>query len=205
MQPRYDDGDDSIDNAIPLCFECHAEVHAYNPNHPRGRKFQPSELRKHKEQWLALCKERPEILVAPMRPADVGPLQSLIDELGYNLVALSTVDEQASLFGEAPVIHVGAPFVDEQFRRAISAGALSVIDEELRELIMSAYAHMAIVNRHQNWTGSGDPFENTRHAATVHNAGARAGKLIVLALGRLLVFLGSESTDPDASDDSPTE
>src|SRR5580765_7384825 len=48
MLPRAQGGPDDIDNAIPLCFECHAEVHAYNDKHPRGRKFKPSELRLHK-------------------------------------------------------------------------------------------------------------------------------------------------------------
>jgi hypothetical protein len=53
--------DDSIDNAIPLCFECHAEVQMYNDSHPRGRKFRPDELRAHKRQWLQLCKEQPAL------------------------------------------------------------------------------------------------------------------------------------------------
>jgi hypothetical protein len=37
------DADESgdISNAIALCFECHAEVHHYNPSHPKGRKFRP--------------------------------------------------------------------------------------------------------------------------------------------------------------------
>lgn len=37
--PTEDGGDDSIENAIPVCFECHAEIHSYNDSHPRGRKF----------------------------------------------------------------------------------------------------------------------------------------------------------------------
>jgi hypothetical protein len=40
---------DKIENAIPVCFECHAEIHSYNDKHPRGRKFTPDELRHHKE------------------------------------------------------------------------------------------------------------------------------------------------------------
>ena len=34
-----DGGDDSADNCIPLCFNCHAEVKAYNPSHPKGRRY----------------------------------------------------------------------------------------------------------------------------------------------------------------------
>jgi hypothetical protein len=49
-QPK-NGGDDSLENCIPLCFDCHAEVGAYNPNHPKGRKFSESELKSHRKQW----------------------------------------------------------------------------------------------------------------------------------------------------------
>jgi len=84
IQPIEDGGDDSIENAIPLCFECHAEVQLYNDKHPRGRKFRPAELREHKEQWLRICSESPGALLMPQRPYDVGPVQALIDELVFN-------------------------------------------------------------------------------------------------------------------------
>lgn len=32
-----DEGDNSVDNCILLCFNCHAEVKSYNPKHPKGR------------------------------------------------------------------------------------------------------------------------------------------------------------------------
>jgi hypothetical protein len=73
MIPEGDGGTDDIGNAIPVCFECHAEIHSYNDKHSRGRKFLPEELRAHKEQWLVTCSERPEILVAASRSHDVGP------------------------------------------------------------------------------------------------------------------------------------
>ena len=41
IEPKEQGGDDSIENAIPVCFECHAEIHSYNDKHPRGRKFLP--------------------------------------------------------------------------------------------------------------------------------------------------------------------
>ncbi len=53
--PKSEGGQDTIENAIALCFDCHAEVGAYNAKHPKGRKFSPEELSKHKEQWLKLC------------------------------------------------------------------------------------------------------------------------------------------------------
>ncbi len=54
--PRADNGPDDIDNAIAVCFECHAEIHLYNDRHPRGREFRPEELRRHRDQWLEVCR-----------------------------------------------------------------------------------------------------------------------------------------------------
>ena len=41
-----------MDNAIVLCFECHTSAGHYNPKHPMGTKFSPSELRKHRDTWF---------------------------------------------------------------------------------------------------------------------------------------------------------
>lgn len=59
IKPCSEDGEDSEENGIPLCFDCHAEVLAYNPQHPKGRRFTAAELRKHKEQWFAICRSAP--------------------------------------------------------------------------------------------------------------------------------------------------
>ena len=60
MLPLSEGGNDSIDNAIAVCFECHAEIHTYNDSHPRGRTYRPEELRIHRDQWITLCRERPD-------------------------------------------------------------------------------------------------------------------------------------------------
>jgi len=49
------DGGNNEDNGIPLCFDCHSDVRAYDSSHPIGRKYTYSELKKHKDQWFALC------------------------------------------------------------------------------------------------------------------------------------------------------
>jgi len=48
-----DGGEDTVDNCIPLCLNCHAEVKAYNPHHPKGRKFTEAELRGHRDKCYA--------------------------------------------------------------------------------------------------------------------------------------------------------
>jgi hypothetical protein len=51
IKQKADGGEDSYENAIPLCFDCHAEVGAYNPKHPKGRKYTESELKSHRDKW----------------------------------------------------------------------------------------------------------------------------------------------------------
>lgn len=45
-----DGGDDSADNCIPLCLDCHAEVKSYNPKHPKGRRYTEAELKGHRDK-----------------------------------------------------------------------------------------------------------------------------------------------------------
>lgn len=39
-----------LDNAIPLCFECHAAIGHYNAEHPRGRRYSVQELKTRRDQ-----------------------------------------------------------------------------------------------------------------------------------------------------------
>ncbi|HFD32972.1 MAG TPA: HNH endonuclease [Gammaproteobacteria bacterium] len=48
---KADGGKDTYENAIPLCFDCHAEAGHYNPRHPKGVRYSPSELRAHRDAW----------------------------------------------------------------------------------------------------------------------------------------------------------
>ena len=44
-------GSETFDNAIPLCFDCHAEAGHYNIDHPKGLKFSSAELQGHRDRW----------------------------------------------------------------------------------------------------------------------------------------------------------
>ena len=135
--PKEEGGDDSIENAIPVCFECHAEIHSYNDKHPRGRKFLPHELRLHKDQWLKICGERPDVLVSASRVSDVGPLQALIDELEFN----------AKIAAKSDSADQGCRFHEEQFLRAIHEGSIAILREEIRDAVVDSYVAMGAANR----------------------------------------------------------
>ena len=137
IDQKAEGGSDKIENAIPVCFECHAEIHSYNDKHPRGRKFRPDELKQHKNQWIEICQNRPEILLSASWESDVGPLQALIDELEFNL----KVTEYS-----APN-EIGCLFQQAQFLRAINEGAISILIEELKFQILEAYTAIGTANQ----------------------------------------------------------
>ena len=55
--PEAKGGANDLANCIPLCLNCHAEVEHYNPQHPKGNKFSPAELKGHRDNWHRLLRE----------------------------------------------------------------------------------------------------------------------------------------------------
>ena len=63
IKAKADGGPDTFENAIPLCFDCHAIVRQYDPRHPKGIKFSEKELIQHRDNWYATVKagiQKPE-------------------------------------------------------------------------------------------------------------------------------------------------
>ncbi|MEQ9208785.1 MAG: HNH endonuclease, partial [Pseudomonadales bacterium] len=52
-----DGGPNTYENAIALCFDCHAAAGHYNSRHPRGTKFSPEELRLARKTWLEMVEK----------------------------------------------------------------------------------------------------------------------------------------------------
>lgn len=67
IKPKEQGGTDSIDNAICLCFDCHADAGHYFAKHPKGTKLSPEELLKHKAAWFKIVSENN--IMAPSTPA----------------------------------------------------------------------------------------------------------------------------------------
>ena len=44
----------TFENAIALCFDCHADAGHYNPRHPRGTSLSASELRHARDRWFEI-------------------------------------------------------------------------------------------------------------------------------------------------------
>src|SRR5438093_10309242 len=51
IRTRSDGGEDTFENCIPLCFDCHADQKSYDFQHPKGNKYTEVELRAHRDAW----------------------------------------------------------------------------------------------------------------------------------------------------------
>ncbi len=56
--PESEGGENTADNAIALCFDCHADAGHYNPNHPRGTKYSQSGLERARDEWHRIVAEQ---------------------------------------------------------------------------------------------------------------------------------------------------
>lgn len=85
--PEAKGGPNTLDNAIPLCFDCHARTHRYNDRHPRGNKYFVKELRARRDQ---VYEELTRSLVPPVRceiTQDLGEgKQRDLPDIGFRLV-----------------------------------------------------------------------------------------------------------------------
>jgi hypothetical protein len=125
--PKAQGGPDEIDNAIPVCLDCHAEIESRGN---MGRQFTAPELREHKRRWLEICRDQPAVLIQTNRAATAaGPLEALMAELEYNKILLTGDDHQTDF----------ATLAVSQFDRAIGANALSSLEEIRRERVYRTY------------------------------------------------------------------
>ena len=55
IKQEAEGGPNTFENAIVLCLRCHAEAGHFNPKHPLGTKYSPSELIRHRDEWYEAC------------------------------------------------------------------------------------------------------------------------------------------------------
>ena len=170
---KNDGGPDTYDNAIAVCFDCHAEIHHYNPAHPKGRRFRPDELKAHRDQWLSFCTANPAALASSVPPAECGALERLLNELMFN--------EHLSGQGRtAAVFEVG------QFRRAIGDGTFGWLKVEQAKAVYAAYSLISeINNRAQGLTSVEDKGRQNELSNEIHSLLPKVREAIETALKAL--------------------
>ncbi len=125
--PQAQGGPDDIDNAIPVCLDCHAEIESRSN---MGRHFSPSELHEHKRRWLEICRDRPDVLMQANRHnSATGPLEAVLAELEYNQVLVTGEDYHQEY----------ATPQASQFDRAIAANAMESLEPAVRAELFKPY------------------------------------------------------------------
>lgn len=80
-----DGGANTIDNCMPLCFDCHADMLSYDDRHPKGTKYRPDELRQHRDRWFSkVSKAEPANYTDDHRDLDKGLFRRLFRLLPWN-------------------------------------------------------------------------------------------------------------------------
>jgi HNH endonuclease len=78
-------GPNTIENCIPLCFDCHADMLSYDDNHPKGTKYRPEELRFHRDSWFTkVCTARPADYTAEHLKLDQSLFKRILRLLPWN-------------------------------------------------------------------------------------------------------------------------
>lgn len=58
IKQEADGGENTFENCIPLCFDCHADMGGVNPKHPKGNAYSEKELRMHRDKWYEQCSSK---------------------------------------------------------------------------------------------------------------------------------------------------
>lgn len=78
-------GEDTFENCIPLCFDCHGDMRSYDSVHPKGTKYTQSELRIHRDRWYAKVLSTSASISAPEhQECDRGTMQRLMSLLPWD-------------------------------------------------------------------------------------------------------------------------
>lgn len=93
IKARAEGGQDIYENAIPLCFDCHAEVRQYDPKHPKGIKFTEKELIMHRDEWYSKVKQG---VKENEKKERIDPLK-ILHQKDYQNIMLHKIDEGKQL------------------------------------------------------------------------------------------------------------
>ncbi|MCM2377834.1 HNH endonuclease [Pseudomonas marginalis] len=84
VQPKASSGPNTYSNAIPLCFDCHADMRTYDSAHPKGTKYSEKELIGHRDAWYAKIKNTGGILELSTAATDRIVFSELTKVLPWN-------------------------------------------------------------------------------------------------------------------------
>lgn len=82
IRQKADGGNDTEENCIPLCFDCHAKVKSYNPHHPKGLKYGEKELKLRRNEVYEAVKNK---MISNYSEEDIEKAKRLLNKY-YRIV-----------------------------------------------------------------------------------------------------------------------
>lgn len=84
IKPRSDGGQDTFENCIPLCFDCHADMSTYDHKHPKGSKYTEGELIRHRDSWYEKVRASAGVFALPEHlKLDVNTFRKAVELLPW--------------------------------------------------------------------------------------------------------------------------
>jgi len=81
---KSEGGEDTLENCIALCFDCHADMTSYDHKHPKGSKYSVAELKRHRDSWYAEKKSMHSLAVDTTKlEVDRKTFKNFLQELPY--------------------------------------------------------------------------------------------------------------------------
>jgi hypothetical protein len=148
IKPEAKGGTDDIDNCIPLCFNCHADVGNYNPDHPKGNRYGESELKRHRDSWYELVRSN-RIIVA--NPDHLKMDQDLFLDVG-SVFAGSIVESLDSIY----------------YSKNISKGDMRTIDSFLGRIKNNPQVEFMDIAVQESWIDLLDSFAAAVYFVRAH-------------------------------------
>ena len=78
IKQEADGGENTFENCIPLCFDCHADMGGVSSKHPKGNSYSEKELRMHRDKWYQQCVANP----SNFEEISVADIEALFSEKG---------------------------------------------------------------------------------------------------------------------------
>ena len=78
-------GDDSFENCIPLCLDCHEDMGKADPNHSTGKHYTERELRLHRDNWYESVKNAREG-IKEIQPSSTVKVEMLNAAGGHTVI-----------------------------------------------------------------------------------------------------------------------
>lgn len=162
-----DGGANDDDNAIPLCFDCHQEIGAYDLRHPRGNKFSEVELKARRDQLYGLVESgtlqalivvnRLQAGAAEIRyeraaalndkltqgPSPSAEAQAVLEHAMSDWVAPAALAAKLELLSNGDRAFVLDRLID-QFAKEVAANSLAAV---LKSELLSSEFKMVVVER----------------------------------------------------------